>query len=106
MACLSNSNADVKHHQFDVVDGTTLWIVTRGGHDIKDRVQGLTGKDGRIEDRTFQTTEECFRSCLAVHLLFGQWSMEEWRWYIQWLEDIVDHEVSITPTIPLQNAIP
>jgi hypothetical protein len=83
------------HHQFDVVGGTTLWIVTQGRHEIKDRIKNLTGKNGRPEDRACGTVEECFRSTLAVHLLLANWSVEEWRWYIQWLEKVIDRQVSI-----------
>ena len=82
------------HHQFDVVYGTTLWIVTKGDLEIKDRVQGMTGKDGNPEDMAFETPEKSFRSSLAAHLLYSQWSLEEWRWYIQWLEDRVEQSVS------------
>jgi hypothetical protein len=81
------------HHQFDVVEGTTLWIVTKGDLEIKDRVEDMTGLDGRLDDRAFGTLQECFQSSLAVHLLYCQWSVEEWRWYVQWLEDIIEREV-------------
>ena len=81
------------HHQFDVDEGTTLWIVTKGNLDIKERIQSLTGEEGRDEDRAFATPEQCFRSSLPVHLLYCQWSTEEWRWYIQSLEDDIDQEV-------------
>ncbi|KAI9795256.1 MAG: hypothetical protein M1833_007278 [Piccolia ochrophora] len=103
VACLSNASTTIKnkewsirqaafHHQFDVVEGTTLWIITKGNLDMKERIQSLTSKDGRQEDRSFGTLEECFKSSLAVHLLYCHWSMEEWRWYIQWLEDVIDLE--------------
>ena len=81
------------HHQFDVEEGTTLWMITKGDLDLKSRVQDMTGKDGRPEDRAFGTPEECFKSSLAVHLLYSHWSTEDWRWYIQWLEDVVDEQV-------------
>jgi hypothetical protein len=81
------------HHQFDIVEGNALWIVAKGDREFKMRVQELTGKSGRVEDRAFGTLEECFRSSLAVHLLFCHWSTEEWRWYLQWLEDTIDGEV-------------
>ncbi|KAL1966202.1 hypothetical protein VTN77DRAFT_4754 [Rasamsonia byssochlamydoides] len=74
------------HHQFDVLTGTTLWIIVKGNLQLKD----LTGKDGRREDRAFDRVEECFRSSLAIHLLNCHWSTEEWRWYLQWLEEVVD----------------
>lgn len=83
------------HHQFDVVDGTTLWIVTRGGLDIKDSVEDLTGLNGRPEHRAFGTPQECFTSSLTVHLLYSHWSTADWRWYLQWLEDLISVEVGI-----------
>ena len=84
------------HHQFDVDEGTTLWIVTKGDLEIKKRIQDMTGKDGRPEDISFGTPAECFKSSLAVHLLNSHWSTEDWHWYVQWLVDVVDNEVKKT----------
>ena len=83
------------HHQFDVVYGTTLWIVIKGDLEIKERVQAMTGIDGSPEDKAFETPGEAFKSSLAAHLLYSQWSLEEWRWYIHWLEDRVEQVVSL-----------
>jgi hypothetical protein len=82
------------YHQFDIVEGTTVWLLTKGGLDLKDRIKELTGRNGRPEDRSFGNPQECFQSSLAVHLLLTHWSTDEWRWYIQWLEDVIDEEVS------------
>ena len=81
------------HHQFDVVYGTTLWIVTKGRLDVQQRFKDLTGPDGRLEDKSFGDVCECFRSSLAAHLMYCHWSTEDWRWYIRWLEDVIDKEV-------------
>jgi hypothetical protein len=81
------------HHQFDVVNGTTLWIVTKGRLDIQQRFKQLTGRDGRPEDKSFGDVYECFRSSMAAHLMYCHWSTEDWRWYIRWLEDVIDSEV-------------
>lgn len=85
------------YHQFDIEKGTTLWIVTKGNLDIKDRIKTLTGKDGRAEDKAFDTLEQCLKSSLAVHLLLCHWSTEDWRWYVQFLEDKIDDEVGTLP---------
>jgi len=87
-------------HQFDVVHGTTLWIVTKGRLDIQQRFKQLTGRDGRVEDKSFRTVYECFRSSLAAHLMYCHWSTEDWRWYIRWLEDVVDSEVNALNSHP------
>ncbi|KFY78085.1 hypothetical protein V498_09195 [Pseudogymnoascus sp. VKM F-4517 (FW-2822)] len=82
------------HHQFDIELGTTLWIITKGNLEIKERIQDMTGQDGRLEDRSFGTVEQCFISSLAVHLLLCHWSREEWRWYILWLEEVIAADTS------------
>lgn len=81
------------YHQFDVVYGTTLWIVTKGRLDIQQRYKELTGPDGNPEDKSFDTLDACFRSSLAAHLMFCHWAIEDWRWYIRWLENVIDAEV-------------
>jgi len=83
-------------HQFDILKGTTLWILTKGALDLKGHIKEMTGRNGRAEDRSFGTPQECFESSLAVHLLLTHWSTDEWRWYIQWLEDVIVEEVSTT----------
>lgn len=83
------------HHQFDAVYGTTLWIVAKGDDLLKKRIEELTGVQGRDEDRTFATPQDCFKSSLSIHLLLCNWSTEEWRWYIQSFEDIIDQDVSV-----------
>lgn len=88
------------HHQFDVVEGTTLWIVTKGNLDLQERYKELTGKDGRPEDKSFGTVDQCFRSSLAAHLLYCHWSTEDWRWYILWLENVIEEEVGKTGICP------
>ncbi|OQU97587.1 hypothetical protein CLAIMM_03497 isoform 3 [Cladophialophora immunda] len=83
------------HHQFDIVYGTTLWIVTKGGDDLLERYKSLTGKEGRPENKAFNTLQDSFRSSLAPHLLFCHWSTMNWRWHILWLESVVQKETSM-----------
>ena len=86
------------HHQFDVETGTSLWIVTKGDLEIQKRVKEMTGRDGRPEDKAFDTPEQCFRCSLRVHLLNGHWATEEWHSFIQWLEEVIDKEVRTLST--------
>ena len=82
------------YHKFDVRQGNAVWLITRAGLDIKERIESLTGKTGRPEDREFQTPAQCLKSSLAVHLLLCQWSAINWRTYFQYLEDLVETQVS------------
>ena len=82
------------HHQFDIVEGTTLWLVIKGSLDLHQRFKELTGKDARPEDKSFKTPEESFRASLSAHLLWCYWSTDDWRSYLRWLETAIQEEVS------------
>ncbi len=85
------------YHAFDVLYGTTTWAITRAlsneKHDLKERIEELTGPAGRLEDRTFYSPEDCFRSSLSIHSVMIHWASESWRWYLQWLDEMVEEEV-------------
>lgn len=78
------------HHQFDVVEGTALWIVTKGDVDLQQRYKDMTAGDSRPEDRSFTSPTEVFRSTLAVHLMFCYWAIQDWKGHVRWLEKVVD----------------
>ena len=94
---LTNQHWSIRHaaiyHQFDVEMGTTLWIITKGDLSLKKDVEEVTGPDGRPEDKSFSTPSQAFRSSLGIHALIAHWASNDWRWYLQWLEDSVDKEV-------------
>lgn len=82
------------HHQFDVVNGNSLWIVAKGNLDLQQRFKALTDKNAPPEGRSFGTLEECLRSSLYTQLMYCYWATEDWRWYIKWLEQAIDETVS------------
>jgi hypothetical protein len=84
------------HHQFDMVHGTALWILTAAYETLKLSIQDLLPSDGLPPDLGFDTIEACFKTSLAVHLVHCRWSMDHWRWYLQWLEEAVDTLVRCT----------
>ncbi|RDW91278.1 hypothetical protein BP5796_02443 [Coleophoma crateriformis] len=83
------------HHQFDIQEGTTLWIITKGDLSLKERIQDVTGPRGKPEDKKYDTVAECFKNTMLIHLLYCHWATEDWRWYIQWLEEIIEKITSI-----------
>lgn len=79
------------HHQFDVVDGTAVWIVTKGGKDLLERVDNLAKG---YKKPSLETPQACFRTSLDVHRMFSHWSAEDWRRYVDYLEDNLNSDVS------------
>ncbi|KAI1427719.1 hypothetical protein F5Y12DRAFT_736622 [Xylaria sp. FL1777] len=84
------------HHQFDVVNGKTLWVVTAGRRDLQERYKHLTEKGAKAENKSFETPVECFRSSLAAHSMFCAWAIEDWRWYIKLFETDLEEATKLT----------
>ncbi|KAH0386106.1 hypothetical protein KCU92_g2994, partial [Aureobasidium melanogenum] len=80
------------NHQFDIVRGTAVWIVTKGRDDLLKRFDGLAKS---LVAHSYDTPEHSFQTSLEVHLMFCRWSAEDWRRYIDWLEDGLESNTSL-----------
>ncbi|KAJ8127886.1 hypothetical protein O1611_g5750 [Lasiodiplodia mahajangana] len=89
------------HHQFDVVTGKALWIVTAGRFNLQQRFKSLTGKNANPRTKSFSNILECLESSLAAHAMFCSWSTENWRWYIKSLESTLRRVTTLTAHRPL-----
>lgn len=72
------------YHSFDLETGKSLWINVKGNRLIKNRVFEATGLPSFSK---IESLSEAFSSTLATHLLLCDWSGENWRWYINNLEN-------------------
>ena len=82
------------HHQFDVETGKALWMMTRGGTDIYERIRNLTDAYGRPEDRDVSTAEATFRGTLPIFLMLAFWALEQWEAYLRYLESLIKERVN------------
>ncbi|RDW74883.1 hypothetical protein BP6252_06025 [Coleophoma cylindrospora] len=74
------------YHSFDVVSGSALWISVKGNDLIKDRVMSAT-EHIKPNERPFATKAGAFARSLDVHWMNCKWASEEWRWYLNCLEE-------------------
>ncbi|KAI9773493.1 MAG: hypothetical protein M1839_002075 [Geoglossum umbratile] len=98
------------YHSFDIETGAATWILTKGNELMKDRVQLATGPH-RLhppELTSFETVAAAITASLATHLIFCSWSGENWRWYINFLEEELQDKTrrvllptGDTPTSPI-----
>lgn len=90
------------YHQFDVEKGTMLFMNAKGRlDDYRDQVRELTGGEGgQPEDLDLSTREERFRSSLMVHLMNCNWANDDWRGYMNYLEEAVEEETRYIVTGP------
>ncbi|KAL1880070.1 hypothetical protein Daus18300_001433 [Diaporthe australafricana] len=100
----------VFHHQFDMGEGSSLWIITSARDYLQKRVQKLTGQtkrkppatsqansnedeielQSRPADRTYTTAADSFVASLSIHLMLAQYASEDWRGYVRWLEQMLE----------------
>ncbi|KAL9131378.1 MAG: hypothetical protein Q9175_006779 [Cornicularia normoerica] len=85
------------YHSFDVETGRTNWIVIKGDQLLKKRIKSATGSRGLPATSRFATVDRAFASTLAIHVIMCEWSGENWRWYINFLEEAL--QATTRPTL-------
>ena len=74
------------YHSFDVDNGQISWVIVKGNKDMKDRITEASKKpthNGSLRE----SRSNRFAASLETHLMLCNWSGENWRWYINDLED-------------------
>ena len=74
------------YHSFDVQNATALWISVKGNDLIQDRIMSST-ENFMPDQRPFSTKQGTFEESLSTHLLNCKWAGENWRWYLNDLEE-------------------
>ena len=79
------------HHSFDLETGLTNWFIVKGegGASMKDRIITETSSTDANALNRFGDRCQAFSSALSTHLLLSSWSVENWRWYINYMEEEV-----------------
>ena len=82
------------YHTFDLETGKTFWIFVKANKVIKDRMtEALERSHCRassskpLRQPGYLPSYDDFNISLETHLLLCNWSGENWRWYINDLED-------------------
>ena len=75
------------HHSFDLKEVRPNWVVVKGDELMKRRIESATSDRGPHEPSDFKSVSGAFKTSLETHLIFCDWSAEQWRWYINSLED-------------------
>ena len=78
------------HHTFDMAYVRTNWIFIKGNKNLESRIRPAIDNYGPEVLSSFNKMEKAFAAALGVHLLLCDWSAENWRWYIKFLEQELD----------------
>ena len=79
------------HHSFDMETGRTSWLIVKGegGASMKERIITETSAQNGDMLNKFGSCSQAFSSAMSTHLLLCNWSVENWRWYINYMEEQV-----------------
>lgn len=79
------------HHTFDFETGRTSWLIVKGegGASMKERIITETSSQSGYAVNKYDTRDQAFSSSMSTHLLLCNWSVENWRWYINFMEQEV-----------------
>lgn len=79
------------HHTFDFETGRTNWLIVKGegGASMKERIITETSSQSGYAVNKYDTRDQAFSSSMSTHLLLCNWSVENWRWYINFMEQEV-----------------
>lgn len=94
------------HHSFDLEEVRTSWIIIKGDEFMKRLIESATSNRGLLGASDFGSLDRAFNASLETHLIFCDWSTENWRWYINDLEDRFQHLTRRTFSAPIHLSIP
>jgi hypothetical protein len=102
------------YHSFDIETGRTVWIVVKGNLEIRKRVLDATtrGSSSQREGITnFGDLGSALGASLNVQLILCDWAKENWRWYINFLEErfrnVTEHSLyTAVDRAPMANTEP
>lgn len=79
------------HHSFDFETGRTSWLIVKGegGASMKERIITETSCKKGSMLHNFESRHQAFSSTMSSHLLLCHWSVENLRWYINYMEQEV-----------------
>lgn len=92
-------------HVFDVRNVRSTWVVVKGSRILERRITSATSGHAPTEFSCYETVGKALSAALSTHLIMIDWSAENWRWYINFLEDrfqeISEGALSIDSDIPM-----
>ena len=89
------------HHTLDLKEVRSNWIVIKGNEVLKNRVEQATSDHGCGGASSFDTLDRAFAGSLTTHLIFCDWAVEQWRWYINSLDEQFQNSSRKTLTAPV-----
>jgi len=93
------------YHSFDVQTGKTSWIVIKGDGQMKKRLIKVSEQSRYLNLLKFGIGR-AFVAALESHLFFCDWAGENWRWYLNALEEALQTVTRHTSAVVVDTSSP
>jgi hypothetical protein len=77
------------YHSFDFESGRANWVMLKGSESMKKRIMAEMDPRQKPERLSLETLGSTFSYSLKTHLVSCYWAGENWRWYINYMEEAV-----------------
>ncbi|KAL9623448.1 MAG: hypothetical protein Q9160_002341 [Pyrenula sp. 1 TL-2023] len=94
-------------HCFDFFSNQATWIVVKAEgfsddtRSMRQRVVRSMERSGATACPPCQTVEDGFKVGLVMHQQFAEWAGDNWRWYVNDIEEIIQEELRPLLTMPV-----
>ncbi|KXS93979.1 hypothetical protein AC578_7678 [Pseudocercospora eumusae] len=88
------------HHKLDLETQQMTWVIIKANDVLQKAIQDRLGDSPREESEL----HEAFNTTLIVHSIITRWAGENWHWYINELEGILQDKTRRAISIPLHAA--
>lgn len=75
------------YHAYDIETDLANWIIIKANKLLKTRIRSSIDEDLLYAKDMSEAERSLMWPTLQTHLLIASWSAEQWRWYINFLED-------------------
>lgn len=75
------------YHSFDQANGRTIWIIIKGNSSMEKRMKAAQERLTPNGISKHQKTEDAFLLSLELHMVVCEWARENWRWFINFLDE-------------------
>jgi hypothetical protein len=79
----------VTYHSFDIETKRSVWLIVKANGVIKTRVKSTCEDQDLYQLSPAENIDNTFESTLRTHLILCAWAGENWRWYINDIEQRV-----------------
>ncbi|KAI9709969.1 MAG: hypothetical protein M1820_003047 [Bogoriella megaspora] len=75
------------YHCLDLETDRSFWIMLKANSTVKDRITAATSRASKLRLGELDSPRDSLTESMKIHQIMLEWTMENWRWYVNALEE-------------------